>query len=285
MALQFLNLPSIPHPLSSLRFSKPNPSSELSPPLLISPPTCLKCCTRLNPRFNSFVPRTSSSISAQTTEGGGGVRGPAVEIYDRKRLIAQNIPWTCTAEDIRALFGKHGDVLDVELSMYNKTRNRGLAFITMASEEEANVALTNLNSYDMDGRNIKIEYARPKKNPRAEVEAPTKKYTVYVGNLAYRVSSQDLRELFDTGGKVISAEVIYQSKPRRPAGYGFVSFASIDEANNAISDLNGKGFMGRPLRLGLSKLQTEDIEKIIDEDLGGSSKASNEMNTNEELSN
>lgn len=92
----------------------------------------------------------------------------------------------------------------------------------------------------MDGRTIKIDYARSsKKNPPPE-PLPTKKYNVYVGNLAWRVRFQDLRELFSASWKVISAEIVYQTNPRRPAGYGFVSFASEDDAKAAISTLNGK---------------------------------------------
>lgn len=208
-----------------------------------------------------------------------------VEISDRRRLIAQNIPWTCTVEDVKALFEKHGTVLDVELSMYNKTSNRGLAFITMASEEDATAALNNLNSYDMDGRTIKIDYARSsKKSPPAEA-LPTKRYNVYVGNLAWRVRSQDLREFFNASWKVISAEIVYQTNPRRPAGYGFVSFASEEDAKAAVSTLNGKGFMGRPLRLGFSKIQTENIESIANQAEDSGEASEDQVSVNSELSN
>lgn len=179
----------------------------------------------------------------------------------RRRLIAQNVPWTCTAEDIKSLFERHGTVVDTELSMYNRSRNRGLAFITMASEEEAIAALNNLNSYDLDGRVIKVEFARSlKKNPSTATAVPVQKYIVFVGNLAWRVKSQDLRELFNTSGNVLSADVIFQTKPRRPAGYGFVSFSSKEAAEAAIASFNGKRLMGRPIRLVLKENRTDDAE-------------------------
>lgn len=176
----------------------------------------------------------------------------------RRRLIAQNVPWTCTCEDIRSLFEKHGTVLEVELSMYNKSRNRGLAFITMASEEDALVALKNLESHDMDGRKIKVDFARSLKKSPPAVAVPVEKYGVFVGNLAWRVRTRDLRELFETTGNVVSADVIFQTEPRRPAGYGFVYFSSKEAAHAAVTTFNGKVLMGRPIRVILKESQTSD---------------------------
>lgn len=144
--------------------------------------------------------------------------------------------------------------------MYNKTRNRGLAFVTMSSEEEATAAISSLKSYEMDGRTINVTYARStKKIPPHEPQVPTEKHIVYVGNLAWSVTSQNLKELLNSSGNVLSAKIIYGTKPRRPAGYGFVSFASKEEAEAAISTFNGQEFMGRPLNLGLSKLQNDVV--------------------------
>nr|XP_027071805.1 probable RNA-binding protein 19 [Coffea arabica] len=69
------------------------------------------------------------------------------EEFSKTRNLAQNVPWTSTVDDLRPLFEKYGTVVDIELSMYNKTRNRGLAFVRMASHEEALAAFRNLESY------------------------------------------------------------------------------------------------------------------------------------------
>nr|CAD1826945.1 unnamed protein product [Ananas comosus var. bracteatus] len=165
---------------------------------------------------------------------------------------------------LRDLFEKHGAVIDVELSMYNSSKNRGLAFVTMASEEEALAALNNLNSSELDGRIIKVEFARSLKKQPAAPTVPVQKYNVFVGNLSWRVRSRDLQELFSANRNVLSAEVIFQSNPRRSAGYGFVSFASKEEAEAAIATYNGKRFMGRPIRLVLGKLHADDSGKEPD---------------------
>ncbi|KAJ0984645.1 hypothetical protein J5N97_003001 [Dioscorea zingiberensis] len=217
----------------------PSPFFPLTSPPKPYPPISL-FIARKQQSFSSNVVLCTSSTAAPAVPSEGDLESSP---QPRKRLIAQNIPWTCTAEDITNLFQKYGSVVDVELSMYSSDRNRGLAFITMASEEDALAALNGLNSYDLDGRVIKVEFARSlKKNPSLETTT-IEKHTVFVGNLAWRVRSRDLREFFAPNHNVISAEVIFHSNPRRSAGYGFVSFASKKEAADAVASLNTKVFI------------------------------------------
>lgn len=175
------------------------------------------------------------------------------QVGPKTRLVAQNIPWDCTADEMRALFESHGSVVGVELSMYSANKNRGLAFVTMGSEEEALAALTHLNSTILNDRKIKVDFARPrKKQPKqpAVVSDATEKYVVFVGNLTWRVRNRHLRELFASAPGVVSAEVIFHTTtPRRSAGYAFVSFSSKESAGAAISAFNGKILMGRPINV------------------------------------
>ncbi|CAO2202268.1 unnamed protein product [Urochloa humidicola] len=178
------------------------------------------------------------------------------EVGPKTRLVAQNIPWDCTADDMRALFEKHGSVVGVELSMYNASKNRGLAFVTMGSEEEAVAALNNLSTTTLNDRKIKVDFARPRKKQPKQVKQPvvvsdtTEKYIVFVGNLTWRVRNRHLRELFASTPGVLSAEVIFHTTtPRRSAGYAFVSFSSKEAAEAAISTLNGQKLMGRPINV------------------------------------
>lgn len=189
------------------------------------------------------------------------------------RLVAQNVPWTCTPEDIRALFEKHGKVEDVELSMYNKTKNRGLAFVTMSSPEEALAALNNLESYVLEGRYLKVNYAKPKKKkPAPPVQPrPAVTFNLFVANLPFDARSRHLKDFFSAErGNIVSAEVIFYDNPRRSSGYGFVSFKTKKEADEALSTFQGKIFMGRPIRVArgrqFAKLQAKDAPAELNPD-------------------
>jgi cold-inducible RNA-binding protein len=70
---------------------------------------------------------------------------------------------------------------------------------------------------------------------------------LYVGGLAYAVTSDELNELFASFGTVASAEVIIDRATNRSKGFGFVEMSDDTQAQTAIAELNGKDFMGRSI--------------------------------------
>ena len=76
---------------------------------------------------------------------------------------------------------------------------------------------------------------------------------LYVGNLSYDVNSSDLEQLFAQYGTVQSAEVISDRDTGRSKGFGFVQMGSDEEAQAAISALNGQEHSGRSLTVNEAK--------------------------------
>jgi RNA recognition motif-containing protein len=70
---------------------------------------------------------------------------------------------------------------------------------------------------------------------------------LYVGNLAFQTSSEELQQLFAQAGTVESASVIEDRDTGRSRGFGFVEMASKEEGDAAIAQFNGKEFNGRNL--------------------------------------
>ena len=68
---------------------------------------------------------------------------------------------------------------------------------------------------------------------------------LYVGNLSFRVTSEDLQEYFTAAGEVESANVVFDRETGRSRGFGFVEMASEDAANAAIAQFNGQEYDGR----------------------------------------
>lgn len=68
---------------------------------------------------------------------------------------------------------------------------------------------------------------------------------LYVGNLSFRVTSEDLQEYFGAAGAVDSANVVFDRETGRSRGFGFVEMADEDSANNAIAQFNGQEYDGR----------------------------------------
>ena len=76
---------------------------------------------------------------------------------------------------------------------------------------------------------------------------------LYVGNLAYSVSSDDLRELFGQVGQVQSATVISDKFSGQSKGFGFVEMGSPDEAAKAIQQFNESELKGRNIKVNEAK--------------------------------
>ncbi len=76
---------------------------------------------------------------------------------------------------------------------------------------------------------------------------------IYVGNLPYSATDEELSELFEQYGAVVSAKVISDRETGRSRGFGFVEMEESIEAGQAIEELDGKDAFGRPLRVNLAR--------------------------------
>ena len=76
---------------------------------------------------------------------------------------------------------------------------------------------------------------------------------LYVGNLAFKTSSDELQELFTQVGTVESASVVEDRETGRSRGFGFVEMSSKEEGEAAIAQFNGKEVNGRTLTVNEAK--------------------------------
>ena len=87
---------------------------------------------------------------------------------------------------------------------------------------------------------------------------------VYVGNLSYEVSEQDLQELFKGIGGVRNIEIVYNRSTHRSKGYGFVEMLRLDEAVRAVEVLHDQPFMGRKMTVSGAKSKGQDEREDLD---------------------
>ena len=76
---------------------------------------------------------------------------------------------------------------------------------------------------------------------------------LYVGNLAFQTTSQELQQLFGQAGTVQSASVVEDRDTGRSRGFAFVEMSTQEEANSAIQQFNGKELAGRSLTVNEAK--------------------------------
>jgi len=81
---------------------------------------------------------------------------------------------------------------------------------------------------------------------------------IYVGNLSYEVTEEDLRQEFVAFGEVSSVSVITDKYSGRPRGFAFVEMASVSEGQAAITGLNGKTLRERTLTVNAARPRSDN---------------------------
>jgi len=76
---------------------------------------------------------------------------------------------------------------------------------------------------------------------------------IYVGNLSYKVSDEELKEMFEEFGEVTSAKVITDRETGRSKGFGFVEMDDDDVASEAIDELDGEEIDGRSIKVNKAR--------------------------------
>jgi cold-inducible RNA-binding protein len=80
---------------------------------------------------------------------------------------------------------------------------------------------------------------------------------LFVGNLSFNITENDLQDAFAAHGTVIEANLMMDRATGRPRGFGFVTMSSPEEAQKAIDALNGKELGGRALTVNIARPREE----------------------------
>jgi RNA recognition motif-containing protein len=84
---------------------------------------------------------------------------------------------------------------------------------------------------------------------------------LYIGNLAWGVTDQELFEMLSKYGNVITAKVVTDKITKRSRGFGFAEMSNDNEAQNAINDLNGKPLKGRNITINEARPRTQNSDR------------------------
>ncbi|KAF4382171.1 RNA-binding protein CP29B, chloroplastic [Cannabis sativa] len=252
LAPKTLSLFSPKPALLSLRSLSPS-SLKLNVNLVCVP---AKGFRNLPSRFVRNVAISSEFDQDEEVSSDGGERNFAPDL----KLFVGNLPFNCDSAQLAGLFERAGNVEMVEV-IYDKTtgRSRGFGFVTMSSMDEVEAAAQQFNGYELDGRALRVNFGPP---PARDDSFPRggrggggggggrdDGNRIYVGNLPWSADNSTLHDLFSEQGQVVDAKVVFDRESGRSRGFGFVTYNSADEVNNAIESLNGIDLDGRQIRV------------------------------------
>ncbi len=188
---------------------------------------------------------------------------PAVD--DGCKVYIGNLELQTTEETLRSEFSKYGQLVDITIVNDRATgASRGFAFATYAQPNDANNAIEALNGVELDGRELRVNISRPRELRQRSTSfgggggggayrgsAPDNS-KLFVGNLGWDTTSEDLLAAFSPYGDVIEAKVISDRETGNSRGFGFVTYSNDDSAEDAIQNLDGVELDGREIRVNVS---------------------------------
>jgi len=177
--------------------------------------------------------------------------------------FVKNFPEDLTEEDLQEMFTKFGKIASIKLMKNDEDeKHKGFGFVSFEDAEVAEAAVTELNGKEINGKTIYVGRAQKKAERQMELKKKFEalkmermsKYqgvNLYVKNLDDTIDDEKLRQEFTPYGTITSAKVM--TEEGRSKGFGFVCFSSPEEATKAVTEMNGRIIVAKPLYVALAQ--------------------------------
>lgn len=142
---------------------------------------------------------------------------------------------------LKRLMELAGEVARIEM-LDDPKRHRNSALVIYSSSLEAQRAIQQLDGKILDGKALEV---REDSGPRRS-RSPRKSNQIYIKNLPYSVSWQQLRDVFEAYGEILRVDIPKDSN-ERSKGFGFIMFKNDGEASKAILGMNNAELNGRKI--------------------------------------
>merc|ERR1712165_378863 len=169
-----------------------------------------------------------------------------------------------TEDDLRDMFEKFGKITSLKLMKTDEgvEKNKGFGFVSYEDAETAESACAELNGTEVNGKTIYVGRAQKKAERQMELKKKFEQMklermtrfqgvNLYVKNLDDTIDDERLRTEFTPFGTITSAKVMCGEG--RSKGFGFVCFSSPEEATKAVTEMNGRIIVSKPLYVALAQ--------------------------------
>ena len=179
------------------------------------------------------------------------------------KVFFGNLDYNCSWKDLKDLIQKRcGRVEHVDIP------KSGWGVATFATNREGAEAISALDNYSFQNRPLEVRWDRGNRSGGARDRSSTSKQ-LYVGNLPYDCTWQNLKDAFKRFGAVSHAEVC-ETSTGKTTGFGIVAYSKPSSAEQALKSMNGADFQGRKLSVrwdrSPEKLETEKASHQVKRD-------------------
>lgn len=195
-------------------------------------------------------------------------------------------------EQLKDMFKEFGEIVSAAVAKDNSgdsTKSKGFGFVAFETAEAAEKAVEAMNGKEINGRQLYVGRAQKKAERQAELrkkyeEAKAQRMNKYAGvnlyvkNLDDQIDDEKLRREFQAFGNITSAKVMTDSNGRSK-GFGFVCFSTAEEATKAVTDMNGKIVVAKPLYVALAQRKDDRRQQLLTQQYQRASQMANNRPT------
>uniref|UniRef100_A0A671N7Z9 Poly(U)-binding-splicing factor PUF60-like n=1 Tax=Sinocyclocheilus anshuiensis TaxID=1608454 RepID=A0A671N7Z9_9TELE len=171
------------------------------------------------------------------------------------RVYVGSIYYELGEDTIRQAFAPFGPIKSIDMSWDSVTlKHKGFAFVEYEVPEAAQLALEQMNSIMLGGRNIKV--GRPSNIGQAQpiidqlAEEARAFNRIYVASVHPDLSDDDIKSVFEAFGRIKSCNLVRDPTTGKHKGYGFIEYDKAQSAQDAVSSMNLFDLGGQYLRVG-----------------------------------
>jgi RNA recognition motif-containing protein len=198
-------------------------------------------------------------FASRPPAGGSGHNFSSGEQSQNRRVYVGNLSWDVAWQDLKDHMREAGEVLHAEVITEHNGRSKGCGIVEFATEDAAKEAITTLTDTELNGRMIFVREDRETASAAAgspqAAGGRNQSTSVYVWNLSYETSWQDLKDHMRKAGNVDQASIL-TDPDGESIGCGVVVYQRGHEAARAIRELNDSDLKGRAIHLREDRVQT-----------------------------
>ncbi|EIJ88151.1 nucleolin [Nematocida parisii] len=199
---------------------------------------------------------SSASESASEESAKEEKKAEPEESKDERTIFIKGLNFSATEEDLRELFGKFGDIVEVRIPRSRDgPGGKGFGYVEFETKEACEKS-RELNGTDFNGRSIVVDLARSGQRVGAgadgqKVYNKTDDSTVFLGNIPFDVDHEDFLSHLKTYAEVSQVRIPEDRETGRPKGFAFASCESVEEAQKLIN--SNIVYMDRNIRAQISE--------------------------------
>lgn len=170
---------------------------------------------------------------------------------EKKELFVRNLSFKTTEDEFKAYFQKFGEVTKVKI-LERDGRSKGMGFVEFEKHEDAEKLITDNEELELDGRKLGISWAGDKRDKRDNFDrkdnrGDSKTKTIFVGNLSFNSTEEDIKSFFESCGPIVSVRLAMGDNGRAK-GFCHIDFETEEAVENALKK-NGEELDGRQLKV------------------------------------